>query len=131
MDAAGVYFQVLSLTTPGIQQLPPALAVSLARDANDFLADAVPRRPDRFAAFATLPTSDPEAAADELRRCVSELRFVGAMVFPRTLTLLQRTYRLHKSIRRSIACGQICIETRLDRSILVLTPDTISGLYCR
>jgi uncharacterized protein len=84
MDAMGVDFQVLSITAPGTQQLPPALAVPLARDANDFLADAVRRRPDRFAAFATLPTPDPGAAADELRRCVTELKFVGAMLFPRT-----------------------------------------------
>jgi predicted TIM-barrel fold metal-dependent hydrolase len=84
MDASGVDFQVLSITSPGTQQLPPELAVSLARDANDFLADAVRSRPDRFAAFATLPTSDPEAAADELRRCMAELKFVGAMLFPRT-----------------------------------------------
>ncbi|OBF03424.1 hypothetical protein A5730_21515 [Mycobacterium sp. ACS4054] len=84
MDAAGVNVQVLSITTPGTQPLPPAVAVPLARDANDFLAEAVRRRPDRFAAFATLPTPDPDAAADELRRCILELRFVGAMVFPRT-----------------------------------------------
>ena len=84
MEAAGVDFQVLSITAPGTQQLPPAFAVPLARDANDFLADAVQRRPDCFAAFATLPTPDPEAAADELRRCVTELKFVGAMLFPRT-----------------------------------------------
>ena len=39
MDAAGVDFQVLSITAPGNRQLPPALAVPLARDANDFLAE--------------------------------------------------------------------------------------------
>lgn len=84
MEAMGVDFQVLSITCPGTQQLPAELAVPLARDANDFLTDAVRRRPDRFAAFATLPTPDPEAAADELRRCVTELGFVGAMLFPRS-----------------------------------------------
>lgn len=84
MDAAGVDLQVLSITTPGTQSLPSALAVPLARDANDFLFDAVQRRPDRFAAFATLPTPDPDAAAVELRRCIHELGFVGAMLFPRT-----------------------------------------------
>lgn len=92
MDAAGVDFQVLSVTSPGTQPLPPALAVSLARDANDFLSEAVQRRPDRFAAFATLPTPDPDAAADELRRCILELGFVGAMLFPRTgLTCLDHS----------------------------------------
>ena len=84
MDAAGVDLQVLSITSPGTQPLPPEEAVPLARDANDFLADAVGRRPDRFAAFATLPTPDPQAAAAELERCVTQLHFVGALLFPRT-----------------------------------------------
>jgi hypothetical protein len=84
MDAAGVDLQVLSITTPGTQSLPPAEAVPLARDPNDFLADAVRRRPDRFAAFATLPTPDPEAAAGELERCVTRLHLAGALLFPRT-----------------------------------------------
>src|SRR5690606_21616437 len=39
MAAMGVDFQVLSITAPGVQQLPVQLAVSLAREANDFLAD--------------------------------------------------------------------------------------------
>jgi hypothetical protein len=84
MESFGVDFQVLSITSPGTQQLPPDEAVPLARDANDFLADAVRRRPDRFAAFATLPTRNPDAAADELRRCVTKMGFVGAMMFPRS-----------------------------------------------
>ncbi len=84
MDAAGVDFQVLSITAPGVQQLPVALAVPLAREANDFLADAVQRQPDRFAAFATLATQAPGAAAQELYRCVHERGFLGAMLFPRT-----------------------------------------------
>lgn len=61
MDAAGVDLQVLSITTPGTQPLPPGEAVPLARDANDFLADAVRRRPDRLAAAELART--PEAAS--------------------------------------------------------------------
>jgi predicted TIM-barrel fold metal-dependent hydrolase len=84
MDAAGVDMQVLSITTPGTQPLPPEAAVPLARDANDFLADAVRRHPGRFSAFATLPTSDPAAAAAELERSVTKPGLVGALLFPRT-----------------------------------------------
>ncbi|MFK0170997.1 hypothetical protein ACIQU5_19540 [Streptomyces sp. NPDC090306] len=62
MRASGVDMEVLSITTPGTQPLPTEVAVPLAREANDVLADAVRRHPNRFAAFATLPTSDPEAA---------------------------------------------------------------------
>lgn len=76
--------EVLSITTPGTQPLPAQVAVPLAREANDVLADAVRRHPDRFAAFATLPTSDPQAAATELERAVTGMGHVGAMLFPRT-----------------------------------------------
>jgi hypothetical protein len=59
MDDAGIDIQVLSVTTPGTQSLPPAEAVRLARDANDMPAATVSAQPSRFAAFATLPTPDP------------------------------------------------------------------------
>ena len=81
MDAAGIDLQVISHTTPGVQHLDdPETAVTLAREANDELARAVAEHPDRFAAFATLPTPDPGAAADELERAVGELGMKGAMV---------------------------------------------------
>jgi hypothetical protein len=80
MDAAGIDLQVISHTTPGVQHLDHETAIPLARHANDVLARAVAEHPDRFAAFATLPTSDPEAAADELERAVTELGFLGAMI---------------------------------------------------
>jgi uncharacterized protein len=80
MDAAGIDLQVISHTTPGVQHLDPYIAIPLAREANDALARAVAEHPDRFAGFATLPTSAPEAAADELERAVTELGFRGAMI---------------------------------------------------
>jgi hypothetical protein len=54
------------------------------RGANDNLAAAVRRHPDRFAAFAALPTTVPYSAAAELERCVSELGFAGTMIMGRT-----------------------------------------------
>lgn len=80
MDAAGVDVQVLSLTSPGVEQLDAAEAVALAREANDVLAGAVRRHPGRLAGFAALPTPAPAAAADELERTVGEHGFVGALV---------------------------------------------------
>jgi hypothetical protein len=82
MDAAGIAMQVLSC--PGAQLLPAEVAIELARNANDKMAAAVREHPDRFAALATLPTAIPDAAADELARCVTELGFVGALVTGRT-----------------------------------------------
>jgi predicted TIM-barrel fold metal-dependent hydrolase len=59
MNAAGVEVQVLSLTSPGLEQLPAATAVPKAAETNDFLAEAIRRNPKRFAGFAALPTADP------------------------------------------------------------------------
>jgi predicted TIM-barrel fold metal-dependent hydrolase len=80
MDAAGIDMQVLSHGAPSVQRLEAELAVRLARGANDRLAETVRSYPDRFAAFAMLPTADPKAAADELERAVTRLGFKGAMV---------------------------------------------------
>jgi uncharacterized protein len=61
MDAADVDVQVLSFGQPGPQGFAADVAIPMARDANDSLADAVAKHPDRFAGFAALPTPDPEA----------------------------------------------------------------------
>src|ERR1035437_8557337 len=80
MDAAGIDVQVLSLTSPGTEQLDAADAISLAREANDYLANAIQNHPTRFAGFAALPTAVPEKAADELERMVREHGFKGALI---------------------------------------------------
>jgi predicted TIM-barrel fold metal-dependent hydrolase len=80
MDAAGIDVQVLSEAEPAAQNLEPGRAVPLARLSNDLLSDTMRRHPGRFEGFATLPTSDPAAAARELERAVKELKFCGAMV---------------------------------------------------
>lgn len=86
MDDQGVDVQVLSLSSPGVQSLPPADAAAVARDANDELAARVAEHPDRFAAWAAIPTPDPAAAAAELERAVTELGFVGGLLNGRTGT---------------------------------------------
>jgi 2,3-dihydroxybenzoate decarboxylase len=80
MNEAGIDLQVISHSAPSAQRLDPAAAVRIARGANDRLREAIGRHPDRFAGFATLPTPDPQAAADELERSVTQLGFKGAMV---------------------------------------------------
>jgi 2,3-dihydroxybenzoate decarboxylase len=81
MDAHGIDVQVLSLTVPGIQaDADASSAVENAAFANDFLAEVVGRHPTRFRGFAALPMQDPDAAVAELRRCVDEHGFLGALV---------------------------------------------------
>ncbi|WP_020663243.1 amidohydrolase family protein [Amycolatopsis benzoatilytica] len=81
MDRNGITTQVLSCQN---MFLPGRVAAELTKAANDAAAEAVKAYPGRFAAFAALPTAVPDAAADELRRCVRELGFVGTMIMGRT-----------------------------------------------
>jgi predicted TIM-barrel fold metal-dependent hydrolase len=80
MDEACIDMQVLSLSTPGVQQLEGAEAVKAAQDSNDHLADSVRHYPTRLSGFASLPTSVPGKAADELERAVKEYGFKGAVI---------------------------------------------------
>jgi len=81
MDGAGIARSVLSISGPGVQcEREPARAVRQAQSANDFLAREVAKRPDRYCGFAHLPMQDVHAAADELQRCIRELKFCGAMI---------------------------------------------------
>lgn len=84
MDKAGVDVQVLSFGSPGAQAFNAEIAIPMARDANDRMAAAIAEYPDRFAAFAALPTAAPEVAADELERAVVDLGFKGAMIHGHT-----------------------------------------------
>ena len=80
MDAGGIDLQVISHTVSGIVSLSGSEGVRLAQAANDQLAAAVAAHPDRFAGFAILPMTEPEAAAGELDRAVQSLGFKGAMI---------------------------------------------------
>jgi hypothetical protein len=80
MDEAGIDVQVLSLTSPGTEQLEGDEAIAISRASNDFLAHAVKRNPTRLAAFATLPTAIPDKAVEELDRTIREYGFKGAMI---------------------------------------------------
>ncbi|KAB2577372.1 Decarboxylase orsB [Lasiodiplodia hormozganensis] len=73
LDANSISMQVLS-------HAPVDPSPHVCRGANDRLAATVRRNPTRYAAFALLPMVDPQAAAEELNRCVRDLGFVGALV---------------------------------------------------
>ena len=80
MDAAGIDMQVLSLTSPGTEQLATAEATVLANETNDYLADAIKKYPTRFGGFASLPTAAPDKAARELEHRVGQQKFAGAVI---------------------------------------------------
>ena len=81
MDESGITMQVLSTGSPGIQGFAERdAAVAMARKINDAEAELIQKYPGRFAGFAALPTQDPEAAANELERTVTQLGFKGAMI---------------------------------------------------
>jgi gamma-resorcylate decarboxylase len=81
MDENGMEMMLLSLNAPAIQARPDALvAKELAKKANDFLAEEVAKKPERFQALAALPLQDPDMAIEELQRCVKQLGFKGALV---------------------------------------------------
>jgi 2,3-dihydroxybenzoate decarboxylase len=81
MDAHGIAFAIQSLNSPGIQAIADrGRAEQVARMANDALAASIAKRPDRLGGFAALAMQDPDAATEELTRCVRELGFVGVML---------------------------------------------------
>lgn len=80
MDQVGIDVQVVSHGAHSPGSLDHPEATDLCRRVNDALAEQISHHPDRFRGFATIPLHDPEAAAEELRRCVNELRFVGTLV---------------------------------------------------
>ena len=77
MDAAGVDYAVLSVTSPGAEQFEVEVGKEVARESNDILAEVMKKYPDRFGGFASLAPKDPEWSAQELERCVKELGFSG------------------------------------------------------
>jgi 2,3-dihydroxybenzoate decarboxylase len=80
MDAAGIDIAVLSLTSPGVQVFGRDDAVAMARDANDELAAAVARRPDRYAGLVAVAPQDPAEAAKEMQRGIRELGLCGVII---------------------------------------------------
>ncbi len=80
MDATGIHHQVLSLGSPGVQVFDAGTAVSLARDSNDYVADAIRRHPDRFSGLAAVAPQEPAKAAAELERGVRTLGLKGAII---------------------------------------------------
>ncbi len=79
MDAAGIDVSVVSLTCPNVYWGGEDVSVRAAVEANDNVADAQSRYPDRLRWFASLPWEYPQRAVQELERACAK-GAVGVMV---------------------------------------------------
>jgi len=81
MDDAGIDVAVVSLSTPGVHTGDNAKARALARRCNEFSAELVHGRPDRFGGFACLPLPDVDASLEELSYALDVLGLDGFVLF--------------------------------------------------
>jgi 6-methylsalicylate decarboxylase len=81
MDDAGIDVAVMSLSTPGVHTGDSKKARSLARRCNDFGAELVQGRPDRFGLFACIPLPDIDASLEEISYADDILAVDGFVVF--------------------------------------------------
>src|SRR5579862_4455285 len=81
LDDAGIDVAVVSLSTPGVHTGDSAKARTLARRCNEFSADLVRSRPDRFGGFACLPLPDIDASLGELAYALDVLGLHGFVLF--------------------------------------------------
>ncbi len=80
MDQYGIEKMILSLNSPAIQAITdPKKAITVAKKSNDIMADVIQKKSERFLGFAALPMQSPDAAIEELQRCVNELGCVGIL----------------------------------------------------
>ncbi|PNG90187.1 amidohydrolase family protein [Streptomyces malaysiensis] len=83
MRSTGLDTQVLSLSTPGLQNLGAADAAALQSDCNDRIAALAADATRQVQGLATLALQRPARAAVELSRSIGDLGLDGAMVFSR------------------------------------------------
>ncbi|HUY02974.1 MAG TPA: amidohydrolase family protein [Rhodocyclaceae bacterium] len=80
MDEAGIDRQIIALTSPGVQIMDAATAVSFAKVANDELAAAVRRHPTRFSGMIAVAPQNPREAAKEIERGIGQLGLTGVII---------------------------------------------------
>jgi len=81
MDDAGIDVGVVSVSTPGVHTGDSAKARALGRRCNEFSAELIHSRPDRFKGFACLPLPDVEASLEELSYALDVLGLHGVVLF--------------------------------------------------
>ena len=82
MDRAGLEMQLLQHQS--VQDFDAEQGTALAALANDRVAAIVNAHPDRFAALATIAPQDPQKAAAEIERAMTQLGFHGISIYSHT-----------------------------------------------
>lgn len=81
MDSMQISLGMLSVTAPGVSVGAGREVVDMARRINDWVAELVGGRPDRFGLFATLPMPDVDATLEEIRYALDVLGADGVTLF--------------------------------------------------
>ncbi len=80
MAARGIDRQVIGITAPGPSIFPKDKAVALATLANDQLAEACRKHPDKFTGMAACAPQAPREAAKEIERAVTKLGMKAVII---------------------------------------------------
>jgi len=80
MDSQQIATGILSLTAPSVVGWDKSERRRMARRVNEYAADLVAGRPDRFGNFATLPLPDAEGALWELEHALDTLQADGVIL---------------------------------------------------
>jgi 6-methylsalicylate decarboxylase len=80
MDSQEIATGILSLTAPSVVRWDKSERREIARRVNEYTADLVAKRPDRFGNFATLPIPDVDGALRELEHALDTLRADGVIL---------------------------------------------------
>jgi len=80
MDSQEIATGILSLTAPSVANWYKSQRREMARRVNEYTADLVAKRPDRFGNFATLPLPDVEGSLRELEYALDTLAADGVIL---------------------------------------------------
>ena len=83
MDKNNIKIQIISPTSMGVQSLKnPSIEYQNKKciEINNYMYEQIQKNPKRFRGFCTLPMKSPILAAKELKRCIKELKMVGALI---------------------------------------------------
>jgi predicted TIM-barrel fold metal-dependent hydrolase len=80
MDSQGIATSILSLTAPSVAAWPKLKRRVMTRRVNEYTAELVAKRPDRFGHFATLTLPDIEGAHKEMEYALDTLHADGVIL---------------------------------------------------